>query len=129
MELECIRANVTAQFTPEWNTIQMLVNTSWPHADNIIERATDVFTKIFSSFQSVCLFIALVIAFWPAVQKRLGFVSDKINRAKGDKVEIELQKFVAAHTLTLAALNRQAMRPTAPGTQQIADDTPQELGL
>jgi hypothetical protein len=127
LEPDCQKANATAQFTPEWNTIQMLVNTSWPHADNIAEWATTALIKIFSSFQSMCLFVALVIAFWPTVKKRLGFVSDKINRAKGDKVEKELQKIAAAHALTatLAALTKPLVQ--APQQQKIISDaTPQD---
>jgi hypothetical protein len=137
MELDCIKANVTAQFTPEWNTIQMLVNTSWPHADNLVEWTTNAFVKIISSFQSMCLFIALVIAFWPTVKKRFGFVSDKINRAKGNKVGTELQKLVAAHTLTaaLAALNKPlviapaATPPVVPEEKEEEEEEDQTITL
>lgn len=121
MQEDCIKANITVRLGPKWNAIQMLVNTSWPHAENIVDRLTSFGSKLISSFQGVCLVFALFVTAWPSLKKQLGFVSDVYNRAKSDKLNIELQKFVAAQTLTLSALHKQPQR-IAPLTVDEAQD-------
>lgn len=109
MELKCLHANASAKFTPRWKTIQMMVNSSWPHADNIAEWTTAVFAKIIASVQFTGLAMVLVIACWPSVQRRLGFIPEKYNRARGNKVESELHKIAAAQAIAgflTATLNK-----------------------
>lgn len=122
MEADCQKAKVIIQFTPQWRTISALVNSSWPHADNIVEWTVQALGKIFSSLQSAAIFVAILIAFWPSVKQRsFGFMKDEINRHKADRIDKELQKMAKTRAYLTAFNQHNNQLQQTPCAQKTGD--------
>lgn len=106
LEKDCKKANMTIQFSPEWSAFTNLVNTTWPHSDNLVLWTASVLSKIFSSIQAMILCFACVVFFWPSVKRHgIGFMKDEINKRKERKLEKELLKIAGGRALSTAIEN------------------------
>jgi hypothetical protein len=128
IEDKCSDAKLVIRVKPGWSAIGQLVNTTWPHAENVSGWASNLVSLIFSSVSSCLYFTAAAIFFWPTIQQKLGLVGDEYNRRKDAKVDVEMEKLLKTHLLaslmpnSLAALVP-ARKRTPHVTHLVVDET------
>ncbi len=109
MEEECKAATLVVKRPPSVAAFVELVNTTWPHPENLAKWTTAWVASL--SYVTIIIAVVLFWVCWPLVAPRLNIVKEVINWGKDKKAKIEIDKLLENSQFRALMMNPVAGAP------------------